>query len=129
WEILLGEACIIVCLVFAIYYFHKARKTEANMSTLKQLNYGMGILFLFLPIAILFTALGFVAFAAIPLIYWVLAGKTTGDLKRNAILLGFGFIFILVNIHTVGHSGSGYWYRSAICLIGFLFVGLGNRNR
>ncbi|MEX2679992.1 MAG: hypothetical protein Q6373_000185 [Candidatus Sigynarchaeota archaeon] len=242
WEIFLGEVCIIMCLVFATYYFHKARKTEANMTTLKQLNYGMAILFLFLfisrvldnplytltnpaapmdlfgiplanaeiyswaqflayhyvlfgqievgyfsnmifliglavavffmeraflpkvhhvffifliacatasflytpltgmkidifdtnfddPIAIVFTTLGFVAFAVIPLIYWVLAGKTTGDLKRNAILLGFGFIFILVNIHTVGHSGSGYWYRAAICLLGFVFIALGNRNR
>ncbi len=244
WEILLGEVCIIMCLVFAIYYFHKARKTDANMATLKQLNIGIGILFLFLfisrvldnplytltnpnpgsqldlfgiplsnaevyawaqffsyhnvlygaiemgyysnmffliglavavffmeraflpkahhiffiflvacafasflytpltgkvidifdtnfddPIAILFTALGFVAFAVIPLIYWVLAGKTTGDLKRNAILLGFGFLLILVNIHTVGHSGSGYWYRAAMALVGFVFIGLGNRNR
>ncbi|MBN2152473.1 MAG: hypothetical protein JW839_13555 [Candidatus Lokiarchaeota archaeon] len=246
WQYMLGEVCIALCLVFSVYYFNKARKTDPNMSTLKQLNYGMAILFLFLfitrvldnpiatftdpgrgiylvkddpsiplfnaeiyawarfldydvvlvgqitmgyvtnmfflvglaiavffmerafipkarhiffcfliacafvsflytpltglkidifdtnfddPIAVLFTGLGFLAFAVIPLIYWVLAGKTTGVLRRNAILLGIGFLAVLADIHTVGHESSGYWYRSAICILGFVFIGLGNRNR
>lgn len=257
WEFLLGEICILMCLVFAIFYFDKARKTDSNMSTLKQLNLGIGIMFLFLfisriidnplmtmvdpastvelfgtplanaevyawakffdydnviaivpyfgifdftikngfftnmlflvglaiatffmerafipkarhvffiilmvcafvvfipswtnptspsgfgmidifdptkndPVANGFAWLGYVAFIVIPIIYFILAGKTTGDLRRNALFLAFGFIFILVDIHTVGHSGSGNWYRSVPCLLGFLFVALGNVQR
>ncbi len=240
WEYLLGEICIILCLVFGIFYFRKARKTDENMKTLKQLNIGLGILFLFLfisrvidnplgdmvnpsrtidlfgmplanqqlydvfkyllydnvvfgeirngyfvnmffllglaiatffmerafipkarhiffifllvcafiafvPItgqmidifdpgdesmlANFFAALGYVSFTVIPIIYFILAGKTTGDLRRNSLLLAFGFIFVLVDIHTVGHTGSGNWYRSVPCLLGFLFLALGNRQR
>jgi hypothetical protein len=249
WEFLLGEICIFMCLVFSIYYFNKARKTAEGMETLKKLNIGVGIMFLFLflsriidnplmtmtdpmaspaidlfgmplangdvwawarfwdyenvlfgevkngfvtnmlfllglaiatffmerafipkarhvffimlmvcafivfipswtspdpmqpnmidifdpadndPVSSTFSYLGYVAFIVIPIIYFILAGKTTGDLRRNALFLAFGFIFILVDIHTVGHSGSGSWYRSVPCLLGFLFVGLGNMQR
>nr|MDO8112510.1 hypothetical protein [Candidatus Sigynarchaeota archaeon] len=243
WEYLLAEICIIMCLVFAIFYFNKARKTEENMKTLKQLNIGLGILFLFLficrvldnpigtmldparnvdlfgielgnldlhniftffdydtpiigsiiimgyftnmffllglaiatffmerafipkahhiffiflitcafvtflagpitgqmidifdtnwddPVATVFTVMGFLSFAVIPIIYFILAGKTTGDLRRNSLFLAFGFIMILVDMHTVGHASSGNWYRSVPCLLGFLFVGLGNVQR
>jgi cytochrome bd-type quinol oxidase subunit 2 len=251
WEMLLGEVCILMCLIFSIYYFNKARKTSEGMETLKHLNIGLGILFLFLfisrvidnplmsmtnplgdidlfgtplanqqvfdiakyfdydtelipgirngyyvnliflvglavatffmerafipkarhvffiilvvcavlslvpiphpttddpasPIIItpvdIFDAaddyvsqslmyVGYFAFIVIPIIYFILAGKTTGDLRRNALFLAFGFIMILIDMHTVGHSNSGAWYRAAPCLLGFLFIGLGNMQR
>jgi len=241
WEFLLGEVCIALCLVFSIYYLNRARKTEENMRTLKLVNLGVGILFLFLfvsrildnPIVdmvnpinnvdlfgiqlanqaifdttkvlytttviygsitmiyivdmlfliglaiatffmersfipkahhvfflfliacafisfaytpltgsridifslnfdglavAIFSIMGFISFAVIPILYFILAGKTTGELRRNAILLGFGFICIIVDIHTVGHQMSGNWYRSIPCLIGFLFLAIGNKQ-
>jgi hypothetical protein len=70
--------------------------------------------------------LGYVSFAVIPLIYLILAIKTSGLMRRVAFLLFLGFLLILVNIHTVGHQASGYWYRSVPCLIGFGFVYWGN---
>nr|MDO8111499.1 hypothetical protein [Candidatus Sigynarchaeota archaeon] len=244
WEFLLGEACIATCLVFSVIYFNKARKTEENMKTLKQLNIGVGILMLFLfisrildnPLAqmvdplktvelfgyplqnaelysyaifftsgtmiignvitmvyfvdmffltglaiatffmerafipkahhiffifliscafvsfvigpltgqsidifaldfvfenvieTIFTIFGITSFAVIPVIYFILASKTTGDLRKNALFIAFGFICIIVDIHTVGHDGSGNWYRSVPCLLGFFLLWLGNKK-
>lgn len=253
WEFLLAEICIILCLIFSVFYFYKARTTDENLETLKKVNIGFGIMFLFIfisrlldnpigsmtnpannidlfginlgnqavydvfgifyydselwtfqflgqPVVVkiwyfvnmffliglaiatyfieqafiprakhvffiillitailgfitaifpiegetfdLFSALdetdtifgtvlgilGYLSFAVIPIIYFILAGKTTGHLKRNALLMAFGLIFVLVDIHTVGHHSSGAWYRSVPCLLGFLLIGLGNRK-
>jgi hypothetical protein len=242
WEFLLGEVCIAICLVFSIFYFNKARKTEENMNTLKTVNFGIGVLFLFLfisrildnpiadmvdpaknldlfgiplsnqplydatrffrsgtiiigsismvyfvdmfflvglavatffmerafipkarhmfflflvacafisfvyspitgqeidifsltledPVQAIFEILGLISFTVIPIIYFIVAGKTTGELRRNAIFLAIGFICILVDIHTVGHERSGNWYRSVPCLLGFLFLVIGNKQK
>ncbi|MHA1371926.1 MAG: hypothetical protein ACTSRA_19685, partial [Promethearchaeota archaeon] len=51
WEFLLAQACIVLLLVFSIYYFNKARKTDDSMTTLRNLNYGFAIMFLFLFIS------------------------------------------------------------------------------
>lgn len=256
-ELLLAQICILLLLVFGIFYFLKARKTPENMEIMKKLNIGFGILFLFLfisrvldnplaamvdpardftlfgiplanqdiydiakifdydyklivgltpvpietgfftdmvfllglavatffmerafipkarhvffiflvitafiafitaffpinvgtesdpilitinifdtdrraPAAYLFTAIGYISFAVIPIIYFVLAGKTTGDLRKNALLLAFGFILILVDVHTMGHVPQGNWVRIVPCLLGLLLVGIGNRTR
>jgi hypothetical protein len=75
------------------------------------------------PVANIFAYLGYFTFIVIPLLYLILAGKTTGPLRRNALFLAFGFIFILVDIHTVGHAGSGTWMRAVPCLVGFAMIG------
>jgi hypothetical protein len=242
WEFFLGEVCIGACLVFSIYYFNKARKTEEGMSTLKTVNFGIGVLFLALfisrildnpiadmvdpaknldlfgillsnqslhdatiffhsstiivgsitvvyfvdmvflvglaiatffmerafipkahhvffiflmvcafvsfaygpitgemidifslsftdPVETIFMILGLVSFAVIPIIYFIVAGKTTGELRRNALFLAIGFICILVDIHTVGHERSGNWYRSIPCLLGFFLIAIGNKQK
>ena len=78
-------------------------------------------------IRLIFAILGYLSFAVIPIIYFIVAGKTTGTLRRNALLLAFGFILILVDIHTVGHN-SGGWERSVPCLLGFILLAAGNKS-
>jgi hypothetical protein len=83
----------------------------------------------FTYIPTIFTAMGYVSFAVIPIIYFILAGKTTGQLRGNALLLAFGFIFILVDVHTMGHWPQGGMVRVIPCMIGFVFLILGNRQK
>ena len=49
------------------------------------------------------------------------------SLRVNSLLLGFGFLMVIADIHTVGHAG-GPIYRIVICLLGFLFIWIGLRE-
>lgn len=76
---------------------------------------------------IMYTYLGYLAFLIISIIYWIMAKRSTGDIRRKANQMAFGFLMILADVHTIGHN-SGGWVRLILALVGFLLLYLGMRQ-
>lgn len=122
WEYGLAIGCIWTSLVFAIYYYIQYKKTEEGMRTLKDLNKGFFVMFLFFfmsrifdnPLVDMFNPLNNVDLFDIPL----------GNQILYDSMAGFHADFAFVTIHTAyGDTSISNWMiTNMFFLLGLAFA-------